>query len=346
MLNNMMEKMAKKAFESNEVQKSWQVHAQAFSPLLEEAFEHSYTARVHLTNALNHLSRRQLERAMELLNKLEPFCKTDADHAARYVFIGLCYEMSGARYEMCSCYQKAGKYGNSFYLPYLKVAKSAFEDKMYQLAAAQYLRGAVLLEEQQGAQTPVVLPAAYTGCAVCHVMMHNLKEAEAYLQAARKVSQDARGIATVAAIFHAAKQEPEQANAMLETARQQRALPPETESMVTDILSGTHPHFFAQPINEAQIPVFWQWFEEQLPTLEKLTAEGEGDELLRMMEPQLLSLFPVGMERPEYGVEATENGLHITLCHCYSRTVEQGYQALLRACPEALHGRVAFTLEA
>ena len=58
---SLAEKLAKKSFESDAIQKSWQVHLQMFGPILEPAFAGSYQARVHLTAALNHISTRDLK---------------------------------------------------------------------------------------------------------------------------------------------------------------------------------------------------------------------------------------------------------------------------------------------
>ncbi|MBQ4094352.1 MAG: hypothetical protein IJC61_04835, partial [Oscillospiraceae bacterium] len=53
---------------------SWEVHRQAFGPILEPMFEEMPQLRVVLVNALNHISRREVERGMELLKQLQPHC--------------------------------------------------------------------------------------------------------------------------------------------------------------------------------------------------------------------------------------------------------------------------------
>ena len=79
---------------------SWETHRQAFGPILEPAFEENQEARVLLIDALNHISRREVKRGMELLKKLAPFCAYDEDRAAWAFFTGLCFEMAGAREQM------------------------------------------------------------------------------------------------------------------------------------------------------------------------------------------------------------------------------------------------------
>lgn len=347
MLKNLVEKMAQKTFESDTVQRSWQVHAKALAPLLDHVFEHSWAARVRLTGALNTLTRKEPLQAMKQLMELEQkCCKTDNDHAVCFILLGLCFEMDGAPIEMYTCFERAEEYGHSYYLPHLKAAKASFDEGMYQMAAEHYMKAAVFLEQSKGEQTPAALPVAYAGCAGCHVMMHRLKEAEALLEAARKAAPDARGIAVMEALYHAAKQEPDETNASLSLARRQGLLPDDTEAMVTAVLGGTHPHFFTQPINEEQIPRFWQWVEEQLPALQQHTAKGNIEKLFRLLQEQLLTIFPEGLGKADCVLEKTEDGLHLIFFHGHSRTLEHGYQKMLEACPEPLRRKLSLKVEA
>lgn len=338
--------MAKKAFESAAFQKSWQVHARAFSPLLNTAFEHSYVARVHLTDALNHMSRKELAPALAKLKGLQEACRTDADHAAWFFFVGYCCEMIGRHYDMCSFYRRANAYNHGYYLPYLKVAKAAYDDKMYQIAAGQYAIAAELLEKRKEKEFAPALAAAYLGCAACHIMMHNMQEADSFLQRSEETAPDLPGRSAIAAIFHALRQETEKANEMLEKARQEGKVSPETEVLVADILKGTHPHFFARPVNEKRIPLFWKWMEEQREIIGKMIEDHREEEVFRMISPQILSLFPVGMEEADFGVSMDEHGLNVIFCHGFSCTQEKGYEALLAACPEELEECCTFTIEA
>lgn len=346
MKNKMMEKMAKKAFESAAFQKSWKVHAKAFSPLLDTAFEHSYIARVHLTDALNHMSRKELTPALEKLKGLQEACQTDADHAAWFFFVGYCCEMIGRHYDMCTFYRRANAYNHGYYLPYLKVAKAAYDDKMYQIAAGQYAIAAELLEKRKEKECALALAAAYMGCAACHIMMHNMQEADSFLQRSKETMPDLPGRPAVAAVFHAVWQETEKANEMLEKAQQEGKISPETESMVADILKGTHPHFYAQPVDEKRFPLFWKWMKEQRETIVRMMQDDREEEVFRMMSPQILSMFPVGMEEADFGVSVDEHGLNVFFCHGFSRTQEKGYEALLEACPEELMNTCNFVVEA
>ena len=60
-------------FESAEfaLRQSWEVHRQAFGPILEPAFQENPQVRILLINALNHISRREVKRGMELLKEMD-----------------------------------------------------------------------------------------------------------------------------------------------------------------------------------------------------------------------------------------------------------------------------------
>ena len=108
------EKLAKKTFESDMFQKSWQVHLQTFGPLLEPAFTDSYQARVHLTAALNLISRQDLKGGLEKLKELQKYVETDADKTAWLFFMGLVFDMAGVKEAMLDFYQQAAEFGHSF----------------------------------------------------------------------------------------------------------------------------------------------------------------------------------------------------------------------------------------
>ena len=56
--NTIADKLAEKTFHSATFQKSWNVHMQAFGPILQPAFENNYQAKVHLCAALSFMSNR------------------------------------------------------------------------------------------------------------------------------------------------------------------------------------------------------------------------------------------------------------------------------------------------
>ena len=80
-------------FESAEfaLRQSWEIHRQAFGPILEPAFVENQQVRILLINALNHISRREVKRGMEILKEIHPHCIYDEDKAAWAFFVGLCF---------------------------------------------------------------------------------------------------------------------------------------------------------------------------------------------------------------------------------------------------------------
>ena len=71
------------------LQQSWEVHRPAFGPILEPAFAENPQVRITLIAALNHISRREIQRGLELLKQIKEFCIYEEDKAAWTFFVGL-----------------------------------------------------------------------------------------------------------------------------------------------------------------------------------------------------------------------------------------------------------------
>ena len=91
------DKIAEKAFRSKKIQQSWEVHVRAFGPILTEAFCENEQARIHLTNALNHISRRDPVKGLERLGLCGKMIETDQDVAAYAFATALGLELVGER---------------------------------------------------------------------------------------------------------------------------------------------------------------------------------------------------------------------------------------------------------
>lgn len=226
------------------LRQSWEVHRQAFGPILEPAFTENQQVRILLINALNHISRRDIKRGMELLKEIHPYCVYDEDKAAWAFFVGLCFEMAGARDQMLDWYEKAGQVGHRFYLPYLKLAKAAHTAARFEEARAYYQTAIdCLLEMSEHDRDEVILGSAYTNLTSCLTMLHQYPEAEQAWNAARAYPAQPGADAT-AAILYAAMGSAEKTAVHLR--RLQEAYPawfPQAEEMTRQILSGTHPAF-------------------------------------------------------------------------------------------------------
>lgn len=226
------------------LRRSWETHRQAFGPILEPAFAENQQVRILLINALNHISRREVKRGMELLKELHPHCIYDEDKAAWAFFVGLCFEMGGAREQCLEWHEKAGRIGHRFYLPYLKLAKAAYSAARYEKAEGYYKTGiSCLLEMSEAERDEVILGSAYTNLTSCLTMLHRYPEAERAWTAARQYPAQPGADAT-AAILYAAMGDREQSAAYIAAMKVScPALIPQIEAMTQQILDGTHPAF-------------------------------------------------------------------------------------------------------
>lgn len=223
---------------------SWEVHRQAFGPILEPAFVENQQVRILLINALNHISNRHIKRGMELLQEIYPHCIYDEDKAAWTFFVGLCFEMGGAQEQMLQWYENAAKFGHRFYLPYMKLAKAAHGQSQFQ-KAADYYKTAIecLLERPENDRDEVILGSAYTNLTSCLTMLHQYADAEkAWMEAQKYPLQP--GADATAAILYAAMRNAEKTAVHIRQLKEKfPGWVPQTEEMTRQILNGTHPAF-------------------------------------------------------------------------------------------------------
>lgn len=236
-------------FESAEyaLRHSWEAHRQTFGPILEPAFVENQQVRILLIAALNHISRREVKQGMEILKQLKEYCIYDEDKAAWTFFVGLCFEMGGAKKQMLQWYADAGKYNHRFYLPYLKLAKAAHNDSQFDKARGYYETAiACLLEMPDNDKDEVILGSAYTNLTSCLTMMYCYADAEAAWEKARQYPTQP-GASATAAILYAAMGDSEKTAAYIEQLKQKLpAWVAQTQAMTQQILNGTHPHFMGK----------------------------------------------------------------------------------------------------
>lgn len=226
------------------LRQSWEGHRQAFGPILEPAFDDKPQVRIILINALNHLSRREIKRGMELLRELRPHCENDDDMAAWTFFIGLGFEMAGSQEHALQWYDEAEKYKHRFYLPYLKKAKAAHNRAEFETAREYYTTAIeCLLEMPENDKDEIAIGSTYANLCSCLTMLHRYDEAELALKEGQKYPCRPGADAT-AAILYAAMGNKEMTDAYLE--RLQESYPQwleNTRAMTAQILNGTHPSF-------------------------------------------------------------------------------------------------------
>ena len=224
------------------LQQSWEVHRQAFGPILEPAFRENPQVRLLVIQALNYISRREIQKGMEVLKQINPHCLYDEDKAAWTFFVGLCFEMAGAKKQMLQWYADAGKYGHRFYLPYLKLAKARHADGALEDALGYYDTAIGCLLEMEDPDE-IILGSVYANLTSCLTMLHRYSQAEKAWLAAQKYPQQSAAAAT-AAILYAAMGNREQVSVWLTRLKKDNpALVPQTEAMTEQILNGTHPAF-------------------------------------------------------------------------------------------------------
>ena len=341
---SLADKLARKSFESAAFQQSWQVHMQAFGPILEPAFEGNYQAKIHLCAALNHISKRQLAQGLAKLKGLEKHLETDADKCAYLFFMGVFCEMAGKQEQWLAMYTMANEYGHKLYLPYMKVGKFYLNGRMYEKAEENY-RGAIDCFTATGlsAQDKIILGSAYGNLASCLLQMHRYEDAEAALNTSRSLQPDAPGRAAIEAPLYALRGDAEKVNACLEILKAHAPAVCESVKESTDrILAKTDPLFFPQPIEEGAIDRFWGWFVDYSPELNKKLEQEQYEEGLTLVAECLLDAFPFFEELPNVALGKNEQGWVIRLTDLYAVAVMDAYEKLLAACPEEIKAHWQF----
>lgn len=141
---------------------------------------------------------------MEILDQIKEFCIYDEDKAARNFFVGLCYEMSNDKDQMLLWYEEVGKYGHRFYLPYLKLAKTAYNEKRYAKAKEYYITAIdCLLEMPEDDREEMILGSSYANLTSCLIMLNEYETAETMWNKAQNYPLQITAPA-IAAILYAA----------------------------------------------------------------------------------------------------------------------------------------------
>lgn len=226
------------------LRQSWEVHRQAFGPILEPAFVENQQVRIVLINALNHISRREVKRGMELLKEIHPHCIYNEDKAAWAYFVGLCFEMGGAQKQMLEWYAKSCEIGHRFYLPYLKLAKAAHTAAQFEKARSHY-QAAIdcLLEMPEADRDEIILGSAYTNLVSCLTMLHHYPEAVTAWASAQQYPAQPGADATAAILFAAMGNAEKAAEHIAQLQVKFPAWVAQTQEMTQQILNGTHPAF-------------------------------------------------------------------------------------------------------
>ena len=330
------DKMARKTFESKAIQQSWQIHYQAFEPILAPAFVDDYQAKIHLTAALSHISNRNLDKGMAKLKEVQKHVQTDEDKAAYLFFMGLYCEMAGNLPQMAEMYDYANEYGHSFYWPYVKAAKFHQQYVEYDIALEWYEAAIHCFDSKQlTPQEQLILASVYTNRASCLTMMHQYDQAMQSLEAAHGFGVKVPDCEAVEAVLFAALGEKEKAESNLAQLAGSPVYEP-TQKTVESILDKTNPAFFPVETDSAKIEAFWSWFGEYGPTLAELLDNQQYEEGMTPVAEKLLEAFPFMEEPPLAALGKNEKGYVIELHDMYFMAVKDAFEKLVADCPEEI----------
>ena len=229
---------------TDSLRQSWDIHIKAFGPVLETAFSQDEPSRIQLIGALNHISKCNIQRGMEILKSVRDRCACNEDLIAWTFCVGLCFDMSGAKQQMITWYDKVNAMGHTFYLPYLKVAKAAHEQGDFKKAEPNYRMAISCLTDEADSKSQTILASAYTNLVSCLTMLHRYQEAEEIWNTKISILPGQPGSAATAAILYAAMGNKEMVAHYIEVLKRDfPAWVNQTEAMTDAILRGEHPAF-------------------------------------------------------------------------------------------------------
>jgi hypothetical protein len=255
-------------------------------------------------------------------------------------------EMAGAKEQMITFYQQAGELGHRFYLPYLKVAKTAQMDLVLDVAEENYLEGIQCLKEgAQSAQTRMILGSAYANLSATLTMMHRLEDAVDAMEISRQYAGHLPGRSGTVAITAAAEGDFARAEeAMAELGKEAPQMLDQVTDVVEKIRTGTHSHFFTRPIPEEDISAFWNWFSAQEAVLFQMVRKEDPAGAVAMLQERLAPLFAFSEKGIELAVAGADDGIEVSLADFYSLGLRGGYEQLLKACPGEVRERWKFEI--
>ena len=341
------DKLARKSFESASIQHSWQVHYQAFGPILEPAFVDNYQAKIHLTAALNFISNRNFSKAESKLQELRKHVETEEDKAAYLFFTGLYCEMMGNLPQAVELYDYANDYEHNFYLPYIKAAKFHQQSLEYDAALQSYAGVFDCFDtcEAPTEQEKTILASVHTNMATCFTMTHRYDEARQSLEAAHALGISLPDRAGVEAILYAALGEKEKVFSCLEQLKSDApALFEKVRADVETILAGTNPAFFPANTDEAKMAAFWVWFADYSEELEERLDREQYEEAMTPVTGKLLETFPFLEEEPIVALGQNDKGYVLELHDMYFVAIMDAFDKLLAACPESIRDKWQFVV--
>ena len=349
-MEKLRDNLAEKSFHDPKFQQSWEIHMKAFGPILEPAFQDNAAAKVHLTAALNQISRGDTKNGLLSLKNVQPLCKDDADYAAFFYFMGLNSERSGDARGAHRFYLRANEFNHQFYLPYMRAAKYAHTSADFETAAQNYRKAIECLntgDDETIPQFQRLCVSARSNLGSCLTMMHRYAEAEILFDEAQRILPNMADLASPRAILYAAKGDKAKVSQQLSLLEKSKSpFLAQTAVMVDEILSGRHAHFSAVPPERELIAPFWQWFEEMEEQLIQALRDQESEKFLSLLSERLQPIFPFVKRELEFGVMHSREyaQFNVDLADFFAVALHEGYRELIAACPDALKTRWIFQI--
>ncbi|MBR6514053.1 MAG: hypothetical protein IKT46_04375 [Clostridia bacterium] len=319
------------------VAKSWNIHVSYFGSILESAFVDDIPTRIQLTAALNHISKFDPDRGIQILSEIEERCVCDEDRCAWLFCMGLGYEYARKQEISVSYYYQCCQYSPRFYLPYIKVAKSAHINQNFALAKDFYrltIQSITDHKLKKDKNMKLAEASAASNLASCYTMMHDLPMAAMMLEYSSNLVKDLPGRNGAYAMLYAAMGDKENAELYLNKLKEEDEWTYQnTVQPVSEIIAGVHPHFHViNPVKE-YIDTFWEDFtEKEAGFREQLDSQNDGA-VCEYISDIMTKSFPCMQKKLRVRASKDNDGYLVELSDYYTATMIEGYKSLISDMP-------------
>lgn len=330
---------------------SWYIHCRMFGDILQPAFKDDIASRMELAAALNFISRGELGKGVRKLGRLFKFCRTDADFAAVYFFMGACYERLGMSLDAGMYFAESAKRKPDFYMVYLMLAKCLHGEKRYEAALGAYIHTLDMIEQSpKKYEVPAVkeeplLGSIHGNMANCLVMMRRYNEAEYELYETARYNYEPAMINLTWAALYAATDRKQLARERMSRLRSEL---PELEAatvlMIQEMLEQKNPRFYLKPVEPKRLTEFWAWFEQNERTLRRPAPGDDTSRVFGKLQERLCGMFDCNgsAEQPRFEISLEGAKTALSFFDNYNLTFEIWLGRLVDMSPKSLRGNWSF----
>ena len=331
-----------------EVARSWKTHINAFGPILEPAFTEDIPTRIQLTAALNHIGSFNPNRGIEILCELEDRCICDADRCAWNFCMALGYEYSRKQELTVKYYYQCCQYSPDFYLPFLKVAKSAHTNQNFALARDYYrltIKSISNARLRKDKNAKLAEASAASNLASCYTMMHDLPMAAMMLDYSSNILKELPGRNGTYAMLYAAMGDKENTEIyMIALKSEDEWMYNQMHQTVYEVLDGTHPHFHVTEPIKSYIDSFWEVFTQNESSFREQLDHENSENICNTISDILTNAFPCMKKRLRIRASNTGDGYLVELTDYYTATLMEGYKKLIADMPAELKKHWTFQI--